>query len=105
MPNLETEPVPMSKSTSGFRTGVGVPSADRRWAGKLTEAFSHLPAEYQTEITGLIGNLSRENPTRAREIARQISNFFGGVGKAENLSSFLERLRDQIETERRKHLH
>ena len=95
----------MSSRISRLRGGVDVPGADKRWTGKLVEVFGSLDANYQNQITDILGELGKENPERARDIARQLSEFFRGMGQAEDLPSFLARVQDEIQQERNKRMH
>lgn len=87
--------------------GVEVPKNERAWTGRLRESFARLDSEYQTEIIKIIDQFRELDPSRAREIAQQISDFFGGVARGlqeseKTLSGFLNKLKDDLDAEKRK---
>jgi len=78
-----------------FQGGVEVPVSDRTWTRTLVAAFEGLDPKYQKEITGILSELGKEDPERAREIACQIADFFNGIGKTQDLGSFLDDIKQR----------
>ncbi len=106
MPRIESgspEEMPAARFANAgrrFKTGVEVPADERKWTSQLVESFKRLDSEYQHKITQIIEGMRKEQPERALEIAKQISDFFLGVSKAGeksiDLQTFLENLENQI---------
>jgi hypothetical protein len=96
----EVSSAQFASSTRSLRSGVDVPASERKWSSQLAEYFQGLDLQYQDRITQIISGLRQEDPKRAVEIAKTISEFFARVGDAgkkyTNLEDFLRNLETEI---------
>lgn len=86
--------------------GVEVPKPERSWTWRLVEDFKGLDPGIQRSIIDIVSELQQVDPSRAKETARKISDFFGNTGEgaadSKSIGEFLQELRTELEKEHKK---